>query len=259
MKRIVLILIIMLIGCGEKTDGFNSKNIITREELLESINNPTEDDKGKSTVFGAQVAYDVGQDKDRHYYVVMLDPENYDHMFIIDVPKEEGDYIIVEGVISGTFKGENMVGGPVTNLAVTSDNVEDSTYFDAIAPAIETIVINQTKSQNDLDITLEKIEISEVDTRLYVEVVNNSEDNVSIYPSDFTIVAGGKNYTEEYMFNDNYVDIDNKLAANTSTKGMIAYKPIAIESIEEFLIMVESPYSDNWDIDFEDFVLGVSK
>ena len=61
------------------------------------------------------------------------------------------------------------------------------------------------------------------------------------------------------MFNDNYVDIDNKLAANTSTKGMIAYKPIAIESIEEFLIMVESPYSDNWDIDFEDFVLGVSK
>lgn len=267
MKKIILVIfsLFLLTSCGSSTDNltFDTANLLTREELVTYVKNPSDEAKGKSTVFGAQISNDVGEEGDKHYYQVMLDPENYDLNIIIDVPKDQklniDQYILVEGVIAGDFKGENLLGGVVTNLYVETNSVKESSFIDAIAPALETININQTKSQHGVDIIIDKIEISNIDTRLFVEINNNSKEKISIYSFNFKLVAGGKNYSEEFMYHDEYDNIDTDLAPNTSTSGIITYLPLSIEELSNFIIMIDSPYSDNWELNFEDYIFEITK
>ena len=198
MKRIILSLTVLflLIGCGKDSMKFNKNKVISHDEIMESIDSPKDDDKGKSVIIGAKVFTAIGQEQDRNYYAVFADPDNYEKSFMLDVPKEvkfnDNDYIPIEGIISGQYKGTNLMGGINNFLSISSENTIKSTYFEAIVPALETIEVNETKTQNDVDIIIEKVEGSAIDTRLYVEIKNNTNDKLSVYTNDFKIVANGK-------------------------------------------------------------------
>lgn len=267
MRKLVILILasVMLFACGSKGQAisFDSENIISNEELITYIKNPSSADKGKSVKFGAKVSNDVGIEKDKHYYQLTLDPKNYDLDLIIDISEDQelnvDEYVIVEGVIGGEFKGENMLGGLVTNLFVSSTTVKKSSFIDAIAPAKETININQSLEQNGVEITVNKLEISDIDSRLYVEIVNNSSSTISIYSFNVKIVANGKNYSEEYSFTEDYPEIDSELAPNTNTSGIITYVPLDVESLSDFTIIFDRPYANDWNIDFEDYIFSIKK
>lgn len=267
MKKVILVISILfiLVGCGSNGHDltFDESNLISHEKLVENIKNPSKEDVGKSVAFGAMVNNDVGEEGDKHYYQLTLDPVNYELDVMIGVPKDQkldtNQYVLVEGVIVGVFKGENVLGGEVVNLQITTESVKNSTFIEAIAPAIETVEINQTKDQHGVEILINKIELSEIDTRMYVEINNNSSDKVSIYSFDFKLVAGGKNYSEEFTLHSEYPDIDTDLAPNTSTSGIISFVPINTDDLSNFIIMVDSPYSENWELNFEDYVFEVVK
>lgn len=99
-----------------------------------------------------------------------------------------------------------------------------------------------------------KLEFSEYDTRLYIKIENNSDSNVSLYSFDITMVIDGKNYIEEYSYYGDYPEIDSELTPNTHTEGIIAFKPLNFNDISKIRIIIDSPYSDNWDIEFQNYV-----
>ncbi|HDX9580272.1 TPA: hypothetical protein ROX88_003905 [Bacillus pseudomycoides] len=65
-------------------------------------------------------------------------------------------------------KGENMVGGKITAPVVKAKSATKAEYKDAFSPTKKAIDVNQKVSQNGYDITVNKIEIADEETRVYV-------------------------------------------------------------------------------------------
>lgn len=57
-----------------------------------------------------------------------------DDSFAID------DYVSIDGVITGTFEGENIMGGTITCPMIHADTVEKLSYIDAVVPTISEII-----------------------------------------------------------------------------------------------------------------------
>ncbi len=92
---------------------------------------------------------------------------------------------------------------------------------------------------------------------MHVEINNNSNDKVSIYSFSFKIIANGKNYEEEYNYNLEHEEIDSDLSPITITSGTIGYKAMDFDSIDSIQVIVEAPFSDNWDVDLTDYIFDM--
>lgn len=266
-KNLIILLLILLFvaGCAEQKDkySFDSEKIVDENEFNSYVISPASDKaKGKSVKFGAEVFNVVDVDDGYSYYQIYSDPINHDGIVMLLVDKNEDnfkerDIIQVEGVIVGEYSGENLMGGKISSLAVRADNAQKSTFSEAIAPSLKTIEVNQKQTQNDFDIEIERIEFSEFETRLYLNATNNSKNKVSLYSFDVKVIASGKNYTEEGNFTADYPEIDSELSPNTSTEGIISYKPIEFDGLSNIEVIIEAPYSDDWEVKFEDYTFSI--
>lgn len=271
MKRLVFLLAaaLMLVACGGSgnSQGYDAKNVITQEEFMTFI---TEKDyasaEGKSVDFGGLVYMNSTTDEEFVYYSIQVE-EDYGKEVVIKVAKgsetlKDGDFVKVSGYFLPKAEVEKIDDGYISFrevLVVEVDSFEKTDYQNAFAPTLKEYQLNLTEEQNGLKVTLEKIEFAEKETRLYVSADNGTDSKISIYSFDFVIIADGKNYEEARSnYIANYPDITTSLYAGTKTEGIVAYDAIDFEKIDGFKVIVDSPYSDNWDFDFEDFLFDIT-
>lgn len=94
------------------------------------------------------------------------------------------------------------------------------------------------------------MEFAENETRFYVDVTNNSNDNVSIYSSSAKVVQNKKQYEESYSaYSDDYPQLSDDLTPGASSSGIITFDKIKPANLQ----LILEGYSDNYDIDLSDF------
>lgn len=252
----------ILVWCGGNSKPgleFSKENVVETEDFERMIiSSDTKEDIGKSVSFGGQVFNEVDTKDGCNYYQIYTDPINYGGTVMTGVPEElgklkENQIILIDGVVVGSSTGTNLMGGEFSNLLISVVKVEESTFSEAIAPSLKKISINQTQEQNGVSVTIEKIEFSTAGTRLYVDIKNDSSSKISVYSFDFNLVSGGKNYTEEYIYGTDYLEIDSSLAPNTSTSGIVVFPVMEYQSVKDMIINFEAPYADDYNLDFEDY------
>ena len=141
----VLVLILLFIPQTEKTPiEFSGK-------VIQLTNNGYRVDASKSM-------------KDSSYDNIMVEATNLDSNI------KEGDYVRVKGLHLGTTSYKSTIGLTISAQKVKAEQVEKSSYMEAIAPANKVIDLNQTKTQHGYSITLEKVELAEEEARLSVKV-----------------------------------------------------------------------------------------
>lgn len=260
-----------LVACGE-TDTNNQMNSaqsdpteeiqqepLTQDELRFMFSNP-DDYIGSKVELSGIVFGSVDSDEDGIYFQIWSDPINMDWNTVIGYldptfQVEDGQYVKVTGVVDHVAEGENMMGVTITAPAILADTVEVSSYIDVVSPTIATASAAQpTVDQHGYAVTLEKVELAENETRLYVSLTNNGSGNFTLYDFNATIIQAGTQYEYQPNYDADYPELQTDIRPGVTTEGVITFPAV---QQTPFQVIMEA-HSDNWSENFSEYTFDVS-
>ena len=259
-KHVAIILAILstvffMVSCGSSEPA---EKVYLEDSEIDAALSDGDAYKGKYINIAGKV-FNVDQDGDTIALQAWYDPETANHQFMVYADKEmasgvkENDYIRVDGKIDGTFTGENMMGGEVTAILIKADSLEVGSYDELYAPAESTKTVGETQDQHGVKLTLDRIEYAKGEARVYVTVKNESGYKASIYTFDAKAIQDGKQFNHEDNYEAGYDDMGEILDGATK-EGIIRFKGLDPEKPVKIQI---GAYSDNFDIQMEDYVFDV--
>lgn len=226
---------------------------LSAEEIEKAYSNP-DAYVGKYVKIGGVVFGEPEISDGSVYFQMYGDAENYEKntvvLFYGNADISSNDYIMVDGVISGSYEYQNMMGGTLSALKIETDSVEESNYIDCCSPTIKTVEINENIDQKGYVVTLEKVEFSKTETRLYFTVNNNGSANFSLSDYNIKIVQNGKQYECQYNYNADYPTLQTDLIPGTTTSGIVSFP--ALDSEVGMKIYCES-YCDDWTTNLKEY------
>jgi hypothetical protein len=159
---------------------------------------------------------------------------------------KDGDYVKLVGFVRGTFEGQNMLGGKIVAPIIYSNECEVIEYKDLFA-VIDEITVNQTINQLGYIVTVQKVEFTEKDTRVYVKIENNGKNEFDLYSFNAKLVHGGRQYEEQDDWNSNYPEVQTDLIAGVTTEGIIAFPPLEPGDVKIILDGSSEDYNERLD------------
>ena len=258
----VFILSFSLVACGSGNKNATSDTKKTIEYIddskLNSLYTEPKKFKNKGVKLMGRI-FSVEEDGDDNYLQVFVEVSGDEKNTIVKdlVSKEkfkENEIVYIEGIVTDEFKGENAFGAEVLAPAIEATKVEKKSFMEAYRPTIKELSVSESKEQNNIKITIEKIELAEKETRVYLKVKNDSDNKFNLYTHTAKIIQDGKQFEEEYIFEDDYKEIQTDISPGVETDGIILFP-----KIEEgaFQFNIEGS-SDDYNIDFNPFSFEVN-
>lgn len=268
MKKLLSILLastmlLSLSGCGKSDDsgktGDGPKEYVGESEI-DAVYTSPDKYKGKYIKLTGKVFGTPEKDEGSIYFQMYGDPENYERNTIVKYTDDsfslkDGDYVAIDGQISGAFKGENLMGGTVVAPQIVASSLEIKDYKDAVRPTLKEVAPALTQEQHGCSITVDKIEFAKEETRVYFTVKNESENKFMFYSFDCKIVQDGKQYEDETNFDANYEEIPSELLSGVTASGVVTFPPI--DSAKNFQVLTEG-HSSNYREDFAPYTFDIS-
>jgi len=212
---------------------------------------------GKTVKWNGRVFTEVEKD-DSGIYFQMYEGDNSDHNTLVYIPDfketlKEDDFVVVEARIDGLWKGKNAFNADIDAIKLVAYKVETGSKAKILAPAIKTIPINDTKDVHGFLITLDRVELAEKETRIYVRIKNTTDEEVTFFDTGSKLVQGSKQIESEYLDNDE--ELPTSVAPNVEAIGAIVFDKLA-ESPTEVTLFLDRPYvkgnySDSSDLEFK--------
>ena len=247
-----------LFGCGSKT--------ISEEEFLQMVPisetsvgqlySNVDDFVGERYDFIGQV-FNIEVDEDGDTILqVWQDIVNSENNTIVVISGsadvEYDDYISVSGLISGEYEGTNLFGGTVYAPVVSARSYDIVDYITAVAPTKHTIAVEDTINQHDLEVTLNKIEFADLETRVYITIYNGTSEEANFYSFNSYLIQGKTQFEEEW--NWEYEDIPSDIQPGVEVSGIIVFPPMN-PGDGPITAQIDAYYWD-WDVDFELYVFA---
>lgn len=260
-KHIAIILtlfttIFFLAGCGSSEPA---EKVYLEDSEIDAALSDGDSYKGKYINIAGKV-FSIDKDGDTVAMQAWYDVENAEQQFIVYADKElasgvkEDSFVKVDGKITGTFTGENYFGGEITALLIEAESLEIGGYDDIYAPAENTKEVGKTQDQHGVSVTLDRIEYAKGEARVYLSVKNESGYPASIYTYDAKAIQDGKQFEHEDNYEAGYDGDIGEVLDGASKEGILRFKGLDPEKPAKIQI---GAYSDNWDIEMEDFVFEV--
>lgn len=167
---------------------------------------------------------------------IWLDPDTCEQNLMIyytsDAEVKQDDYIMCSGYIDSVTKYKNAYDAELHVPLVYSTDLKKVTYIDVMAPATETITPEALKYEKfGYSISIDKIEFSEKETRVYATATNNGKALLNV--GDAVIVQDGKQYNSESNYEANYDEIPYEIVKGASSSG-IDWNYYAVIHLEEY-------------------------
>ncbi len=248
--------VFFMAGCGSSEPA---EKVYLEDSEIDAALSDGDSYKGKYINISGKV-FSIDKDGDTTAMQVWYDVENAEQQFIVYADKEiagsvkEDDFVRVDGKITGTFTGENYFGGEVTALMIEAESLEVGGYDDIYAPAESTKEIGETKDQHGISVTLDRVEYAKGEARVYLTVKNESGDTASIYTYNAKAIQDGKQFEHEDNYEAGYDSDIGEVMDGASKDGIVRFK--GLDPDKGFKMTLEA-YSDNWDIELEDYVFEI--
>ncbi|SFD42818.1 hypothetical protein SAMN05216238_101294 [Lentibacillus persicus] len=288
MKRLIILLVaglLMMLGAcsGEETDsepvnaesdqdkgaeeseasGSESANFIkgtVKPEEFDKVFSAPKEYKGYELSFTGRVFVKPERDTDGTYLQVYADPENSELNTIVGIEDpnldvSNGDYVQVDGIIQDEIQGQNAFGGTINAPVVQATAVDVVDYVTAVSPAIETFQVDKSQDQHGYVVHLNKIEIAENMTRVYVKVTNNTDDEISFYSFNSKLLLDNKQLEEEHQYDTGLPEVQSDILPGMETEGVITF-PSVDPSTESLTFHAEGS-SMNYEVEFEPFIFEI--
>ncbi len=277
MKKSVLVfvfcclLVFALTACSKNTSApaekSNTNNeqqsekagkLLNKQEFEKMFSDP-KNYKGAKVKFYARVFLDPEKDGKGLLLAANAEDSRSKSVFIkVKKLKEtikDEDIIYVSGTVKGKYDSENTVGGKTSDPMIEADKVEKSDFATAFAPALKTVEVNKNVNQNGYDIKINKIEIADKETRVYVEVTNNTNAKISFYDTESKLLIN--NQQLEPIRNDeaDYPEVQFDILPGAKTQGIICFPKISQSGSMQAHF---EGASDNYDLEFQPFVFDIN-
>ncbi len=270
----LIVATVMLGACGDsessssnsenakKTEDIKTKGKL-KEEDYEKLYSDPKKYKGYELEITGKVFAEPEKDEKGTYIQLWADPENAEKNTLVAIndPKfkiKTDDYVKVEGIIKDEFEGENAFGGTITAPIVLAKNIEVVDYLTAVSPTLKEVKVNKEIDQYGIKVTLNKIEIAENQTRVYIKIKNDTKEKASFYPGSAKLIVGNKQLEEEYIDSETtgLQEIQNEMLPNIETEGVIVYP--AIDLGEKQIKLNAEVSSENYDLEFKPYIFDIS-
>lgn len=257
---LLLFFISLLAACENGTkflEASKKHEPLSKLEELENMYKNPKKYKGREVEFYARVFVEPQQSENSTYFQVFMNNDSDRNVIVfsdkLDVDLEGDDSVFIHGVVRDVYESENIFGGgTVTAPLIEAKNVEKVSYSEAFAPTKKTIVVNQTQEQHGYIVTLEKVELADEETRLYVTVKNESKNEILFYDSDSKLIVNNKQIEAVNNYKANYPEVPFELLPGVESSGIVAFPKIE-ETSATVKWHVEG-YSHNYDIEIQPFV-----
>ena len=168
----------------------------------------------------------------------------------------KGQWVRVRGELHSYWNIQNVLGAELSMPVVAAHSVAKIARKDAF-PSIRTIEVDESISQHGLTITVQRVEIADTETRLYLHARNNSPNKASLSAFDAVLVQGTRQIMRKDLFGQDVVEPDSTLFAGTETEGVLLFDPVSPDSSPVKLIW-EDPQTDDYSVTFDDWQWEVS-
>lgn len=232
-----------------KTDAASKSDFLTEAEIKEMYSNPSKF-KNRSVELIGKVFSTPEYDSGAVYFQMWADPENSELNTIVkyedaQIDLNDGDYIKMAGIVRGEYEGENAFGAQILAPQIEANTLEVVSYQDAIAPPFLTVIPKTpTQTQHGYSVTIEKVELAEKETRVYIKVENNGAAKFSLYSFNSYIIQNGKQFEEEANYAADYPKVQTDLNVGVSTEGIFCYPAIENGSFDVVLEGSSENYSE---------------
>lgn len=259
---LAVLVLFLLVGCSSTTnssptDDSNqaSGQPLTQEEMNQLFQSPDRFKDRPVTVYGKVFNIMEGQ------FQIYADPEGLNNNVIVqgDTSQIKQDEIVkVSGVVVGNQEFENMMGGKVSAALVKASAVEKSDYVTAFHPAIRVIELGQEQNQAGHQVKVEKVEIAEKQTRVYLSLKNDAKNKFYFYTHSMKLIQNGKQFEEAMDFSapEEFPQVQSEILPGSSTEGVVVFP--AIQADQPFKIHMEGS-SDNYSLELKPYVVEVAK
>ncbi len=218
--------------------------------------------KGSPVKFAGKVFNVIGRSTDQTQVQLYADSDESEQNTLVVIPwelkVEDNQYLVVEGTLSSYYESMNLFGGKVRVPVVNAVNVEVTDRIGAYPPDV-VIELNGTQIQHGLAITVERVELTPNETRVFINARNESTTKASLYAfsDDPIIVQGDRQVKLKNIFGENLPEHDDTLVPGTTTQGVLFFDPLSPTDVTAQLIW-SRPRTDDYRLDFEDWVWNFS-
>lgn len=264
MKRIIALLLTLtclftLVGCG----GSNTKQLTDEEKFQQAEKIPEnevanvimdgEKYKGKRIELIGKVSSFEEKDGET---VIQLFTTGYLPVYVTTKKKvkfKETENVFVAGIVKGKKTGKNSFGAELSLLEIEGYEFKTGTELPNFK-AVKEIVVNKEQKQGGVKITVQKVEIAEKETRVYMSVENNTKETLYFMDTSVKIIQGKKQYDYQYEYGNDYPKISSDILKGIKSEGVITFPKIDENS--SFKIQLSEKTFITSD-DFKDFIFEI--
>lgn len=213
---------------------------------------------GTKVKWGGRVFTEPEKDGSTIYFQ-MFEGDDADHNVMVSAPDfngelKEDDYIVLEGTIGGLWKGKNSFNADIDAMKIIASKIEAGSKSKVLAPADKIVPINDTKDVSGFMITLDRIEIAEKETRVYLKVKNGTSEEVSFYTYGAKLVQGTTQL--ESQTGDTDEELPSSIAPNVEAVGAVFFDKVS-DNPKEISIFINRPYVNGSYGDYSDLEFKV--
>ncbi len=257
-QKILSVLLLMAMCAALAACSGGEKTFLTQDEtkaMYSDINKY----KGKYVELVGKVFTEPNFDDKGVSFQMWADPEKAERNTVVgfenpQLELHKDDYVKVTGKIEKKFKGKNGFGATVEAPQIKAENVEVLSYQDAVAPTTKEVSPSvKTLEQYGYQVTVDKVELSDKETRVYVKVVNNGAASFDLYSVSALLIQNGTQYKEEGNYEADYPEVQTDLLPGLTTEGIFVFPKI---EAADFKIVLDG-MSDDYNEKIEDFIFDV--
>ncbi|MBU9720578.1 MULTISPECIES: hypothetical protein [Bacillaceae] len=249
----IILMLGTIVACENQTQRQEMDNISINEVSFSDVDYENflatiDDYIGGEIEFTGKVFY-VNEEDEKKSIHVLTNIEGADNPMMVvgenlDANVEHGDYVSVTGTINGTetVRAQNGESGEIP--VVKGDSVNKIDYIEAVSPTEHSVVVNQGIEQFGLLISVEKVEYSDDETRVFVHAENSSEDDVFVRQFSSEFIQNGNTYESVSLERETgYAHLTPTIRPGEETNGVIVFPPVD-KGVPEASFIIEGALND---------------
>ncbi len=139
----------------------------------------------------------------------------------------KNDCVRVVGISQPISEYQNMFGANVSAASIRAENIKRIDCSESIEPAIKIVDVDQTQEQNNIRITLHKIEFSDKNTRGYLTIENKDiSEDVTFSEYNSRAIQGKTQFITTNSFDVNYPRIESVIPPGIEESGVVLFEPL---------------------------------
>ncbi len=230
------------------------KPVYVTESEFESMYTDPEKVKGKFVDMVGLVFNEPEKNGETTIVQIYADPANNEKNTIIycneNANVKTGDFVKIKGYVGGKIEYKNAFGGILSAPYICTKEIKKSNYKDVVSPTKKEVNYTDKKiNQQGYSIEVNKVEFSDIETRVYVTVKNEAKADLDVYTYGSVILQDGKQYQYTENYDAKYQRINDEIKPGITSEGVLVFPKINQSNFE----LVIEAHSSDYHIDLNEF------